>query len=106
MKNILITGSTDGIGKLVALKLAKDGHRVYIHGRNTEKLASVISEIKSETKNEHIGGFTADLSELKAVKTLAKDIMSNTSKLDILINNAGVYNSPIERVGWGISVLR
>ena len=41
--NILITGSTDGIGKLVAIKLAKAGHEVYLHGRNPQKLATAIA---------------------------------------------------------------
>jgi short-subunit dehydrogenase len=42
-KTILITGSTDGMGKLTAIKLAKDGHEIYVHGRNATKLAAVIS---------------------------------------------------------------
>ena len=54
MKTILITGSTDGIGKLVAIKLAKDGHIIYLHGRNPEKLQLVISEIKETTNKDSI----------------------------------------------------
>ena len=46
-KTILITGSTDGIGKLAALKLAEAGHQVYVHGRNADKLTSVIAEVKA-----------------------------------------------------------
>ena len=38
MKTILITGSTDGIGKLAAIKLSKDGHQILVHGRSSEKL--------------------------------------------------------------------
>ncbi|MEL6441682.1 MAG: SDR family NAD(P)-dependent oxidoreductase [Cyanobacteria bacterium J06621_8] len=91
--NILITGSTDGIGKLVGIKLAEQGHEVYLHGRNREKLATVVSEIKEETKNEKIEGFVADFSDLDAVKQMAQEIKQDLSKLDVLINNAGVYNS-------------
>ena len=54
MKNILITGSTDGIGKLAALKFAKEGHEIYLHGRSSEKLERVISEIKSKSNNDKI----------------------------------------------------
>ena len=93
MKTILITGSTDGIGKLVAIKFAEQGHEVYLHGRNREKLATVVSEIKEQTKNENIKGFVADFSDLDAVKQMAHQIEEESSKIDVLINNAGVYNS-------------
>ncbi|WP_420573493.1 SDR family NAD(P)-dependent oxidoreductase [Kordia sp.] len=96
-KTIIITGSTDGIGKLTATKLAKEGHEVYIHGRNEEKLAKVISEIKTASNNSNIKGFAADLSTVSAVKKLAKEIISKVSKIDVLINNAGVYNSRISK---------
>lgn len=92
-KTILITGSTDGIGKLTAIKLAGDGHAVYVHGRQPEKLAAVISEIKSITKNEKIDGFTADFSDLDAVKQMAEQINQDLLKIDILINNAGIFKS-------------
>ncbi|MBE9043602.1 SDR family NAD(P)-dependent oxidoreductase [Pleurocapsales cyanobacterium LEGE 10410] len=93
MKTILITGSTDGIGRLVAIKIAKEGHEVYLHGRNPQKLANVVSEIKEETKNENIKGFVADFSDLDVVKQMTHQIKGATSKIDVLINNAGVYNS-------------
>ena len=92
-KIVLITGSTDGIGKLVGTKLAKQGHEVYLHGRNPDKLSTVISEIKEQTKNENIKGFVADFSDLDAVKQMAHQIKRELSKIDVLINNAGVYNS-------------
>ena len=93
MKTILITGSTDGIGKLVAIKLAEQGHKVYLHGRNSDKLATVIAEIKAQTKNENIKGFVADFLDLDAVKQIAHQIKEELSKIDVFINNAGVYNS-------------
>ncbi len=92
-KIVLITGSTDGIGKLVGTKLAKQGHEVYLHGRNPDKLSTVISEIKEQTKNENVKGFVADFSDLDAVKKMAHQIKQELSKIDVLINNAGVYNS-------------
>lgn len=93
-KTILITGSTDGIGKLAAIKLAKEGHQVFIHGRNAQKLSKVISAIKTESGNDRIKGFTADFSDLNAVKELAEQINNELPQLDILINNAGVFKSP------------
>ncbi len=92
-KSILITGSTDGIGKLAAIQLAKEGHEIFLHGRNPEKLATVIAEIKTLSKNENIKGFQADFSDLKAVKAMAQSILSEIPRLDVLINNAGVFKS-------------
>ena len=66
-KTILITGSTDGIGKLAAIKLAKEGHHIYLHGRNPDKLESVVSEITAVSQNENVDGFVADFSDLNTV---------------------------------------
>lgn len=94
-KTILITGSTDGIGKLAATKLAKDGHEIYLHGRNSQKLDKVISEIKAQTNNPHIKGFVADFSDLAVVQQMATQINQEVSKIDVLINNAGVFKIPV-----------
>jgi len=92
-KTIIITGSTDGIGKLAAIKLAKEGHEIYLHGRNAQKLTAVVSEIKELSKNENIKGLVADFSDLNAVKQMAATIKQEVAKIDVLINNAGVFKS-------------
>lgn len=92
-KSILITGSTDGIGKLLAIKLAIEGHTVYVHGRNKNKLSELLSEIKTLSKNEKIYGFVADFSDLIAVKSMAEQIKKEVPRIDVLINNAGIYKS-------------
>ncbi len=61
-KIILITGSTDGIGKLAALKLVEAGHQVYLHGRDADKIDSVIAEVKAVATGaaaDNISGFVA-----------------------------------------------
>jgi len=103
-KSILITGSTDGIGKLAAIKLAKAGHSIYMHGRNAEKLKQVIAEIQELTSNGTIKGFTADFSEMEAVQAMAKQVLEEVPKLDVLINNAGVFNSPIQQTKEGVDI--
>ena len=103
-KHILITGSTDGIGKDLAKRLAKEGHYVYIHGRNLTKLNDTISELKSDLGNIHLKGFIADFSDVNSVKNMASQIKSEHITLDILINNAGVYNSPIKLNNSGIDL--
>jgi len=103
-KTILITGSTDGIGKLAAIKLAKDGHNVYLHGRNGEKLQKVLSEVKTQSGNDPAGGFTADFSDLDAVRKMAEQVKQELPKLDVLINNAGVFESPVSTTEDGMDI--
>ncbi|MEM7715482.1 MAG: SDR family NAD(P)-dependent oxidoreductase [Cyanobacteria bacterium P01_A01_bin.68] len=93
-KTILITGSTDGIGLETAKMLTSQGHNVLLHGRNPEKL-----ELVQKTLLELKGGgdveiYVADLSLMENVEELAKTVAEKHSKLDVLINNAGVYNTP------------
>lgn len=94
-KIILITGSTDGIGKLTALKLAKEGHTIYVHGRNEEKVEAVVFEIKEASNNDNIKGFVADFSDLEAVSKMAEQINAEVPKIDVLINNAGIFKTKV-----------
>lgn len=104
MKTILITGSTDGIGKLAAAKLAGDGHTMILHGRDKAKLANVIEAIKGSSGNNEIYGYTSDLSELKQVAEMGLQIAEDHDHLDVLINNAGVFKSPIEVTADGLDI--
>jgi len=97
MKTIFITGSTDGVGKLTATKLAKSGHQILLHGRNAEKLKNTISEIKEKTNNDKVSGFVSDFSDFDSVKKMIVEISNEFPSIDVLINNAGVLNSPIEQ---------
>lgn len=105
--NILITGSTDGIGKLAALKMAKENHQLYLHGRNPDKLDKVIAELKKESGNDKIDGFVADFSDLEQVRKMSSEINAKISNLDVLINNAGVFKSshPITKDGYDIRIV-
>lgn len=91
MKNkiILITGSTDGIGKITATSLAKQGHTVIVHGRNRSKAERVCKEIKAETGNNKIDYIIADLLSLTDIKRMADEFKNKYEQLDVLINNAG-----------------
>ncbi|MCJ7696435.1 MAG: SDR family oxidoreductase [Anaerolineaceae bacterium] len=90
-KTILITGATDGIGKQTALRLAEMGAHVLLHGRNPKKAEQVRQEIISKSGNSKVEVFIADLQSLKQVRQLASDVKKSTNRLDVLINNAGVY---------------
>lgn len=87
---VLVTGSTDGIGKITARKLARMGATVLIHGRSREKCNTVVGDIREATGNDKLQAFVRDLSSLSEVRKLAEDIRSEYPALDILINNAGV----------------
>jgi NAD(P)-dependent dehydrogenase (short-subunit alcohol dehydrogenase family) len=87
---LLVTGSTDGIGKITARKLALLGASVLVHGRSREKCTSTVKEIRESTGSQKLDYYVGDLSSLSAVRALARDIMSDHSQLHALINNAGV----------------
>ena len=88
---ILITGSTDGIGKAAALEAARRGLSVIVHGRHPERVAATQGEIKNATGTEPMGE-TADLSSLNDVRRMAERLNRKLSRLDVLVNNAGVIS--------------
>ncbi len=86
---ILLTGATDGIGKLTALKLAEKGAHLILHGRDKDKLDGTVKEISEKSGNKHIDEVIADFSSLDEVRRMADDINDRYYELHILINNAG-----------------
>jgi NAD(P)-dependent dehydrogenase (short-subunit alcohol dehydrogenase family) len=100
MPTALITGATDGVGRLVARQLAAKGFRMLVHGRSRERGESLVREI------EAAGGkatfLQADLASLTEVRKLAAAVKAETSKLELLINNAGI-GSTGDRPGRQVS---
>ena len=103
-KTILITGSTDGIGLETAKILASQGHNVLLHGRNLEKLEQVQKTLLELKGGGAVEIYVADLSLMDNVEELAKTVAEKHSKLDVLINNAGVYNAsnPVTQDGLDV----
>lgn len=103
-KKILITGSTDGIGLETAKLLVSQGHYVLLHGRNPSKLEQAKMKLSEITGTEKVESYLADLSNLNEVKTLAQELVEKHDKLDVLINNAGVYktSNPIMQDGMDV----
>ena len=92
-KTILITGATDGIGLETAKMIVSHGHNLLVHGRNPAKLEAVKQELSARGIDGGIETCLADLSSIKNVEALAKAVAEKHGKLDVLINNAGVYNA-------------
>lgn len=93
-RTILITGATDGIGKHTAKKLASDGNHLLIHGRRPELGSQLVEELRQRGARS-VQYFNADLGDLAQVEQLAKAILdSNVTEIDVLINNAGVFDPP------------
>lgn len=88
-KTILVTGATDGIGLETAKQFGSQGHHVLLHGRNRHKLDAARSAVGGETS-----AYIADFSNLTAVEEMAETISNEHEKLDVLINNAGIFNTP------------
>lgn len=92
-KTILITGSTDGIGLETAKLLVSGSHRVLRHGRSEAKLEAAEKSLSATHGGSEIERYVADLSRMSNVDELARAVSGRHATLDVLINNAGVYNS-------------
>ncbi len=86
----LVTGSTDGLGREVARRLAAEGAHVIVHGRNAERGKAVVDEIAKAGKGS-AKFYQADFASLAEVRRLADDIVRDYSRLDLLVNNAGIF---------------
>jgi NAD(P)-dependent dehydrogenase (short-subunit alcohol dehydrogenase family) len=84
----LVTGATNGVGRIVAKRLGRDGWYVVAHGRDAARGESLVSAI------EEIGGraafYQADLSSLRSVRSFAENVGGEFTQLHLLINNAGI----------------
>lgn len=87
---ILVTGSTDGLGREVALRLAASGAHVIVHGRNQARGAAVVGEITRAGKGS-AAFFAADFASLANVRAFADTIRRRYPRIDVLVNNAGVW---------------
>ncbi len=88
-RTCLITGITQGIGRVTAQELAPTGCRLFLVARDANRGAALVDELKAQSKNPNIELLLADLSCMDEVRKLAADVKSRTDRLDVLINNAG-----------------
>ena len=87
-KIVLITGSTDGLGREVARRVAALGARVIVHGRSQERGNAIVREIRGGARF-----YAADFASLDRVRELAESVLRDFPRLDVLVNNAGIWSS-------------
>jgi len=105
-KRVLITGSTDGIGKQTAIDLANMGLFVIIHGRNKEKTLDALSEVKKITGSDQLDSVFGDLSSFDQIRNISDQLHNKFDYLDSLINNAGVnfWEKKISKDGFELTL--
>jgi len=95
-KAVLVTGSTDGVGRRVAIRLGEAGANVLVHGRDQDRGRSVVADIKAAGGTANF--LAADFASLAEVRRLADTILETEPRLDILINNAGIGTAGVTRL--------
>jgi NAD(P)-dependent dehydrogenase (short-subunit alcohol dehydrogenase family) len=87
---VLVTGSTGGLGREVAKSLASQGDHVIVHGRNVERGNALVAEIATDGTGS-ARFYRADFGSLEEIRALGAAILRDYDRLDVLVNNAGVF---------------
>uniref|UniRef100_A0A4W5LYN1 Retinol dehydrogenase 12, like n=1 Tax=Hucho hucho TaxID=62062 RepID=A0A4W5LYN1_9TELE len=103
-KTVLITGATTGIGKETALDLAKRGARIIMACRDMEKSEGALKEVVQGSGSQNVVIKKIDLSDTKSIREFAETINKEETKLNILINNAGVMVCPYGKTADGFKM--
>ena len=103
-KTILLTGATDGIGLETAKRLAADGHHLLVHGRSGAKLKQLQETLAGIAGAGAVETLQAALSVIPEVVSMCATVAERRSKLDVLINNAGVLGTPDTRTPEGLDI--
>ena len=91
MKSALVTGATDGIGRATAQQLLEHDWHVLVHGRDEIKATDVASDLAAGAHQGKTSPVWGDFSHMREVVGLADQVSACVSSLDVLVNNAGVY---------------
>ncbi len=97
-KRVIITGSTSGVGKEIALQLAKLGAEVILACRDADKGNEVAAEIALQTGAKDVTVMEIDTSSQKSIRAFARDFRNKYDRLDVLINNAGGNRGTLPKV--------
>ncbi len=95
MPTILVTGATDGIGRETARELVRRGATVIVHGRSREKAEAVRAELEAIKRGSTLAPALGDFASLASVRALGEELASRAERIDVLLNNAGVYMNEV-----------
>ncbi|KAG9265173.1 dehydrogenase/reductase SDR family member 13-like [Astyanax mexicanus] len=101
-KTVIVTGSNTGIGRETAVDLARRGARVILACRSQSRGEAALAIVKRESRSSNVVFMQLDLASLKSVRSFAETFLKTESRLDILINNAGVYLQGRTEDGLGL----
>src|SRR5258706_5902410 len=93
---VLVTGSTDGIGRQTARQLAAGGLKVLVHGRSKTKVDAAVAALREELPGGDLDGVAFDIGTVAGARRGAEQVQKLAPKLHVLVNNAGIFAS--ERV--------
>lgn len=105
-KIIIITGANAGLGYEITLELAKRGATIIMACRDTNKAKLAVDNVKSEVSNASIDILKLDLADTQSIREFAKNFKAKYNRLDVLINNAGIFvNYPAKtKDGFGLEI--
>ena len=92
-KTCLITGATNGIGRVTAVELAGMGAELFLLYRNKARADETLAEIRNRTGNQNVHLLGAELSSQKQIRAAAAEFLATGKPLHLLINNAGLGNT-------------
>ena len=103
-KTVVITGANTGIGKETAVDMARRGARVIACSRSKERGEAAVREIKERTGSDVVVLQQLDLADLASIRDFAERVLKEESRIDVLINNAGVMMCPYEKTKDGFEM--
>ncbi|MGN6380866.1 MAG: SDR family NAD(P)-dependent oxidoreductase [Gaiellales bacterium] len=89
-KTVLVTGAADGLGKAVAIELARSGWTVLVHARHRDRAEGAMDEVSRASGSDRLREYVADFVSLSQVHGLAELVENQETRLDVLVNNAGL----------------